>query len=84
MDQFFIVNDITEEPRKKAILLSSCGAATYSLLRSLVAPAEPSDKNYRELIAVMNEHQIRSPSLSWKDTNSTKETDNRVIAFHLM
>ena len=46
MDQFFIANGRTEEPRKKTILLSSCGAALYSLLRNLVAQAKLSDKNY--------------------------------------
>ena len=28
MSHFFIANDISEEPRKEAILLSSCGAGT--------------------------------------------------------
>ena len=46
---------------KKAILLSSCGAAIYSLLPNLVVTAKPSNKNYRELIAVMNEHQNPKP-----------------------
>ena len=62
MNQFFIANEISEEPRKKAILLSLCGAGTYSLLRNLVAPAKPSDKSYDELVRVMNEHQ--NPKLS--------------------
>ena len=63
MDQFFIVNGICEEPRKKAILLNSGGAETYSLLKNLVAPAKPSDKSYDELIRVMNEHQNPKPSV---------------------
>ena len=60
MNQFFIANGICEEPRKKAILLNSGGAETYSLLRNLVAPAKP-DKSYDELIRVMNEHQNPKP-----------------------
>ena len=63
MNQFFIANEISEEPRKKAILLSQCGAGTYGLLRNLVAPAKPSDKSYNELVRVMNEHQNPKPSV---------------------
>ena len=63
MNQFFIANRICEEPRKKAILLSSGGAETYSLLRNLVAPAKPSEKSYNELVRVMNEHQNPKPSV---------------------
>ena len=49
MNQFSIANKISEEPSKKAILLSSCDAGTYSLLINLVTPAKPSDKSYNEL-----------------------------------
>ena len=63
MNQFFIANEICEEPGKKAILLSSGGAETYSLLRNLVATAKPSDKSYDELVRVMNEHQNSKTSV---------------------
>ena len=63
MNQFFIVNEVCEQPRKKAILSSSGSAETYSLLRSLVAPAKPSEKSYDELVRVMNEHQNPKPSV---------------------
>ena len=63
MNQFFIANEICEQPRKKAILLSLGGAETYSLLRNLVAPAKPSEKSYNELVRVMNEHQNPKPSV---------------------
>ena len=36
MNQFFIANEICEELRKKAILLTSGGAETYSLLRQTI------------------------------------------------
>ena len=63
MNRFFIANKISEEPRKKAVLLSSGGAETCSLLRNLVAAAKPSDKSYNELLRVMNEHQNPKPSV---------------------
>ena len=53
--------------------------------RNLVAPAKPSDKSYDELIRVMNEHQNPKPSVIMERyINSTKETDNRVSAFHFI
>ena len=35
INHLFITNDISEETRKKAIVLSSCGAGTYSGLKIL-------------------------------------------------
>ena len=62
---------------------SSGGAKTYNLLRNLVAPANPSDKSYDELVRVMNEHQKPSVIME-RYINSTKETDNHVSKFHFM
>ena len=49
MEHFFQANGIEEQPKKKAILLSSCGAKTYTLFRSLLAPQKPGDVAWREL-----------------------------------
>ena len=84
MDQFLITNKQRRGTTKKAILLSSCGAATYSLLHNQVAPAKPLNKNYCELIAVMNEHQNPEPLVIVGRYKFNKETDNQVRAFHLM
>ena len=43
--QYFVANGIAEEgDKRKPILLSSCGAATYQLIRNLVAPDKLTDK----------------------------------------
>ena len=63
MDQFFIANNIREKPRKRVILLRSCGAITYRLLHNLVEPAKPLDKNCCELIVGMKEHQNPKPAV---------------------
>jgi len=46
--QYFVANSISEEEgdKRRAILLSSCGAATYQLIRNLVVPSKPTDKNF--------------------------------------
>lgn len=60
--QDFVANSISEEGNKRrAILLSSCGAATYQLIRNLVAPDKPTDKNYAEIVAIVK--IITSPAL---------------------
>ena len=40
---YFAANDVTTEAKKRAILLSACGAPTYKLIRSLVS--EPDKLN---------------------------------------
>lgn len=62
LDFFFEANDITEEDRQKAVLLSGVGATTYSLLRSLISPQLPKDKSYAELRDVLMAHFNPKPS----------------------
>ena len=38
LENYFVAHDIKSEAKKKAVLLSECGAATYKLIRSLVVP----------------------------------------------
>ena len=55
--QYFVANGISEEGDKRiAILFSSCGASTYQLIRNLVAPDKPTDKNYAEIVAIVKAH----------------------------
>ena len=85
MNQFFIANEVCEQPRKKAILSSSGSAETYSLLRSLVAPAKPSEKSYDELVRVMNEHQNPKPSVIMEryKFNKRDRQPGESIPFHV-
>lgn len=53
LEFFFVANDIKEEDRQKAVLLSGVGATTYSLLRSLISPQLQKDKTYEELTNVL-------------------------------
>ena len=63
LDQYFVANGISEEKNKRrAILLSCCGAATYQLIRNLVAPNKPTDKAYVEIVEVVKAHHQPRPS----------------------
>ena len=59
LECFFDANDITGEEKKRSILLTVCGAATYSTLRSLVAPRKPKEVPYADLLKTLNEHLIQ-------------------------
>eukprot|EP00112_Aurelia_sp_Birch-Aquarium-sp1_P017586 Seg409.2 transcript_id=Seg409.2/GoldUCD/mRNA.D3Y31 product="Gag polyprotein" protein_id=Seg409.2/GoldUCD/D3Y31 len=56
LEQFFIANDITDAPKKRAVFVSGIGPSTYSLLRNLMTPDVPSSKTYDELKATLSAH----------------------------
>ena len=50
LECYFVANDVADARKQRAILLSCCGASTYSLIRSLAAPSKPTDVAYKELV----------------------------------
>ena len=44
LQQYFVANDIKDDGKKRAVLLSVCGTASYQLIRSLVAPCKQADR----------------------------------------
>ena len=62
LEQYFVANAVTEEGKKRAILLSACGAPTYRLIRSLVAPTKPGEKAYGDIIQLVANHHNPKPS----------------------
>ena len=51
----FTANDIKDE-KKKAIVLTVCGAKRFQLLRSLVQPSALADKSIAELTKLLQNH----------------------------
>ena len=60
---YFMANDITDETKKKSILLSCSGAATYDLLKYLLQPTSLNDKSYDELVKVLSDYFNPKPSI---------------------
>ncbi|XP_075730815.1 uncharacterized protein LOC142774303 [Rhipicephalus microplus] len=58
---FFLVNDVAPD-KCTAVFISCCGQKTYALLRNLVKPAKPSDKNLDEILQVLGSHYCQKPS----------------------
>ena len=60
---YFTANGITTDAKKRAILLSCCGPATFRLLRSLVLPSALDDFSFDDLVAKVKEHKEPQPSV---------------------
>ena len=43
LELYFVANDVDSAEKNRAILLNASGLGTYKLIRSLAAPAKPSD-----------------------------------------
>ena len=78
LDHFFTANDLGEiklnsdgknqnevrarEDKRRAILLSVLGSATYNVLRNLCLPHKPDEKSYREILQLLKHHYSPIPS----------------------
>ena len=64
VDHYFTANDVVDADKKRAIYLSACGAQTYKLVRSLVAPQKPTEFSYSELVKKVSDHYHPKPSVT--------------------
>ncbi len=74
-----MANGVTdrEVPKKRAILLTVCGAQAYKLLRSLVDDGKVDEKSYDELVELLSAHYSpKRPSRlrSYRDFASIHES----------
>ena len=63
LDQYFIANEVTDTAKKRAILLTVCGAPTYKLLRSLVKDGDLMSSSYGELVKLLTDYYNPKPSV---------------------
>ena len=54
---YFTANDIDNEEKRKAILLTSHGIECYHLFKGLTTPRKPTDKTFVELVTLMTNHE---------------------------
>ena len=62
LEFYFVAHDIDDAAKKKATLLSACGATTYKLMCDLVSPLKPKDKTFEELQSIVQAHLKPKPS----------------------
>ena len=63
LQQYFAANDVEDEDKQKAILLSACGIATYRLIKNLMAPVNPAEKTFAQLVKLVRDHHNPKPSV---------------------
>ena len=56
-------NGIATDAKKRAVLLSCCGPATFRLLRNLVLPSALDDFSFEELVTKVKQHKEPQPSV---------------------
>ena len=62
LGHYFVANDVKDGSKKRAILLSSCGVSTYTIIRNLLAPDLPSSKSFDEIVEAAGRHFNPKPS----------------------
>ena len=62
LEHFLAANGIDDANKKRAVLLTVVGAATYETLRNIVFPKKPGEKTYAELVAALSKHFRPTPS----------------------
>ena len=55
-ENYFVANDVVTAEKKRAILLSVCGARTSQLIRNLTTQVTPLVKSYEDLVKLVQEH----------------------------
>ncbi len=63
LNNYSLANDVDASDKKRAILLSVCGARTYQLIRSLVAPRKPAVLEFSNLVEEVRKHFNPKPSV---------------------
>ena len=81
LEQYMVVNGITDVGKQRAILLSTCGAATYLLIRNLVALGKPTDHSFKELVKKVTDH-LTPPSaiMQHYKFNSRAQKEGETVA----
>ncbi|KAG5872794.1 hypothetical protein JTB14_014633 [Gonioctena quinquepunctata] len=75
LDNYFVVNVITDNIKKRAILLNALSEEAYRLIYNLALPNKPEEKEYADLTKLFNDHFKDSESVfayRYKFYNATK------------
>ena len=62
LEFYFEANGVDNVDKQRAILLSVCGSKTYKLIRNLTMPGKPSDKTFKEIVELVQNHENPKPS----------------------
>ena len=72
LEHYLAANDVLDANKKRSILLSTCGAATYRVIRNLLLPRTSTDASFTEIVQLIKGHYDPKPSVIVnKDINLT-------------
>ena len=60
--QYFAANDIADGGKQRAILLSSCGDASYRTIKDVLPPTTPGEASFKTIVDKMTKHLQPAPS----------------------
>ncbi|XP_049267440.1 uncharacterized protein LOC125757449 [Rhipicephalus sanguineus] len=63
LEMYCEANKLSKDEEKRAVLLSSCGEETYSLIVTLVKPERPTAAAYEKIKKAVREHMHPKPSV---------------------
>ena len=84
VDLYFTANGITDAAKKRAILLSVCGAKTYRTIGDLVAPLKPKEVSYDDIVSQVQKHFNPKPVVTvqrFKFNSRSRRADESVATF---
>ena len=62
LEFYFAANEVKEAEKQRAVLFSVCGAATYKLIKNLLALTKPVDATFKDIVKLLTEHYQPKPS----------------------
>ncbi|XP_075739747.1 uncharacterized protein LOC142785177 [Rhipicephalus microplus] len=84
IDAYFEANEVTDDAKKRALLVAALGSRTVEILCGRIAPQKPSSLSYEEVVSTLNEHYDPSPneiSESFKFFHRNQQEGESVQAF---
>ena len=84
LEQYFIVNDVEDDNKQRAIFLSVCGPKTYSLIRDLLQPRKPSATDIKEILETVARHFMSKPNVileRFKLHNRERREDESITGY---
>ncbi|XP_049276050.1 uncharacterized protein K02A2.6-like [Rhipicephalus sanguineus] len=84
IDACFEANEVTDDAKKRALLVAALGSRTVEILCGRIAPRKPSSLSYEEVVSTLNEYYDPSPneiSESFKFFHRNQQEGESVQAF---
>lgn len=63
LEQFFVLNDVNDDSKKRAIMLTAIDDQVYKVLQNFCHPQLPKDKTYAELVELLHNEYVTRTSL---------------------